>query len=89
MGFSQLFTGIITVLGTVFLMFSINWKITLIVVVLTPVSLIVAKFISDRTFYMFKLQSETRGEQTSFIDETIGNQKVVQAFNHEDKAIEK
>lgn len=89
MGFSQLFTGIITVLGTVFLMFSINWKIALIVVVLTPVSLIVAKFISDRTFYMFKLQSETRGEQTSFIDETVGNQKVVQAFNHEDKAIEK
>ncbi len=89
MGFSQLFTGIITVLGTVFLMFAINWKIALIVVIVTPVSLLVAKFISDRTFSMFKLQSETRGEQTSFIDETVGNQKTVQAFCHGERAIEK
>ncbi len=88
-GFSQLFTGIITVLGTVVLMFGINWKIALIVVILTPVSLLVAKFISDRTYSMFKLQSETRGEQTAFIDETVGNQKVVNAFGHNDKAIEK
>ncbi len=88
-GFSQLFTGIITVLGTVVLMFGINWKIALIVVILTPVSLLVAKFISDRTYSMFKLQSETRGEQTAFIDETVGNQKVVTAFGHNEEAIEK
>ncbi len=89
MGFTQLFTGIATVLGTVVLMFSINWKIALIVVVLTPASLLVAKFISDRTYSMFKKQSETRGEQTAFIDETVGNQKVVEAFCHGDEATEK
>lgn len=89
MGFSQLFTGVITVLGTVVLMFRINWKISLIVIVLTPVSLLVAKFIASRTYSMFKLQSETRGEQTSFIEETVGNQKTVQAFNHGDIATEK
>lgn len=89
MGFSQLFTGIITVLGTVVLMFRINWKISLVVIVLTPVSLLVAKFIASRTYSMFKLQSETRGEQTSFIEETVGNQKTVQAFNHGDIATEK
>ncbi|MBO5747315.1 MAG: ABC transporter ATP-binding protein [Clostridia bacterium] len=88
-GFSQLFTGIITVLGTVVLMFGINWKIALIVVILTPVSLLVAKFISDRTYSMFKLQSETRGEQTAFIDETVGNQKVINVFGHNKEAIEK
>ena len=88
-GFSQLFTGIITVLGTVVLMFGINWRIALIVVILTPVSLLVAKFISDRTYSMFKLQSATRGEQTAFIDETVGNQKVINAFGHNEKAIEK
>ncbi len=87
MGFSQLFTGIITVLGTVVLMFSINWKIAIIVVVLTPVSLIVAKFIASRTFSMFKLQSETRGKQTSFIDETVANQKVIGAFCHQEQTI--
>lgn len=86
MGFSQLFTGIITVVGTVVLMFRINWKISIVVVVLTPVSLLVAKFIASRTYSMFKLQSETRGEQTSFIEETVGNQKVVQAFCHGDEA---
>lgn len=89
MGFSQLFTGIITVIGTVVLMFGINWKISLVVVVLTPVSLLVAKFIASRTYSMFKLQSETRGEQTSFIEETVGGQKVVQAFCHGDVATEK
>lgn len=89
MGFSQLFTGIITVLGTVVLMFQINWKISLVVIVLTPVSLLVAKFIASRTYSMFKVQSETRGEQTSFIEETVGNQKTVQAFCHGDIATEK
>lgn len=89
MGFSQLFTGIITVIGTVALMFRINWKISLVVVVLTPASLLVAKFIAGRTFSMFKLQSETRGEQTSFIEETVGNQKTVQAFCHGAIATEK
>lgn len=89
MGFTQLFTGIATVLGTVVLMFSINWSIALIVVVLTPVSLLVAKFISDRTYSMFKKQSETRGIQTAFIDEIVGNQKVIKAFGHGDVAIQK
>ena len=89
MGFTQLFTGIATILGTVVLMFLINWRIALIVVVLTPVSLLVAKFISDRTYSMFKKQSETRGEQTAFIDETVGNQKVIEAFCHGDQATEK
>ena len=87
-GFSQAFTGVITVLGTVVLMFNINWEIAIIVVVLTPVSLLVAKFIASRTYSMFKLQSETRGEQTAFIDETVGNQKVIQAFCHGEKAAE-
>lgn len=89
MGFTQLFTGLATVLGTVVLMFSINWKIALLVVVLTPASLLVAKFISDRTYSMFKKQSETRGIQTAFIDETVGNQKVIKAFGHGDVATEK
>ncbi len=88
MGFTQLFTGIATVLGTVVLMFSISWKIALIVVVLTPVSLLVAKFISDRTYSMFKKQSEARGEQTALIDEAVGEQKVIQAFCHGEKSIE-
>ena len=87
LGFSQLFTGVMTVLGTVVLMFMINWKIAIIVVVLTPVSLLVAKFIASRTYSMFKLQSETRGKQTSFIDETVTNQKVIGAFCHQTQAI--
>lgn len=87
MGFSQLFTGVMTVLGTVVLMFMINWKIAIIVVVLTPVSLLVAKFIASRTYSMFKLQSETRGKQTSFIEETVTNQKVIGAFCHQSEAI--
>lgn len=87
MGFSQLFTGVMTVLGTVVLMFTINWKIATIVVVLTPVSLIVAKFIASRTYSMFKLQSETRGKQTGLIDEMVTNQKVIGAFCHNTEAI--
>lgn len=86
MGFSQLFTGIITVLGTIVLMFRIDWKISLVVIVLTPVSLLVAKFIAESTYSMFKKKSITQGEQTSFIEETVGNQKTVQAFCHGEEA---
>ncbi len=89
MGFTQLFTGIMTIAGTLVFMLTINVWITLVVVVLTPVSLFVAKFVAKRTFNMFKLQSETRGEQTAFIDEMIGNQKIVKAFGREDEATEK
>ncbi len=89
MGFTQLFTGVVTILGTLLFMLNINWKIALVVVVLTPLSLFIAKFIAGRTYKMFRLQSETRGEQTAFIDEMIGNQKVVQAFSHEAEALEK
>jgi len=89
MGFTQLFTGIMTILGTLMFMLSINPWITLVVVVLTPVSLFVAKFIAKRTYNMFRLQSETRGEQTAFIDEVIGNEKVVKAFSREDEVTEK
>lgn len=89
MGFTQLFTGIVTIVGTFIFMLSINVKITLVVVLLTPISMLVAKFIATRTYSMFKLQSETRGEQTAFIDEMVENQKVVQAFSHEDENQEK
>ncbi|MBQ8410167.1 MAG: ABC transporter ATP-binding protein [Ruminiclostridium sp.] len=89
MGFTQLFTGIMTIGGTLVFMLTINPWITLVVVLLTPVSLFVAKFIAKRTYNMFKLQSETRGEQTAFIDEMIGNQKVLKAFGREDEAIER
>lgn len=89
MGFTQLFTGIITIFGTLIFMFRENVGITLVVVCITPVSLFVAAFIAKRTYKMFKLQSETRGEQTALIDEMIGNQKVVQAFSYEEKAIER
>lgn len=87
-GFTQLFTGIITILGTLGFMLSVNVGITAVVVVITPVSLFVASFIAKKTFSMFKLQSETRGEQTALINEMIGNQKVVQAFNREDRTLE-
>lgn len=80
MGFTQLFTGIATIIGTFGFMLSVNVKITFVVVLITPVSFVVANFIAKRTFDMFRLQSETRGEQTGLIDEMIGNQKVVQAF---------
>ena len=88
MGFSQFFTGIVTIFGTLIFMLTIDVKITIAVVVITPVSLFVASFIAKKTFSMFKLQSETRGEQTAFIEEMVGNQKVVQAFSHEDEALE-
>lgn len=88
MGFTQLFTGVITILGTLLFMLSIQWQITLVVVCLTPISLFVARFIANQTFSMFKLQSETRGEQTALIDEMIGNQKVVQAFGHEKESLD-
>lgn len=89
MGFTQLFTGVITILGTLIFMLTINVKITFVVVLITPISLFVASFIAKKTYRMFRLQSETRGEQTALIDEMIGNQKVVQAFGHEDEALEK
>lgn len=89
MGFTQLFSGVITILGTLCFMLSINVAITMVVLFVTPVSLFVASFIAKKTFTMFKLQSEARGEQTGLIDEMIGNQKVVQAFSHEDEALEK
>ena len=89
MGFTQLFTGVATIVGTLLFMLSIHIKITLVVVILTPLSLFVASFIAKRTYSMFRLQSKTRGEQTALIEEMIGNQKVVQAFNHEDEALEK
>ncbi len=88
-GFTQLFTGVITILGTLGFMLSVNIGITVVVVVITPVSLFVASFIASRTYSMFKLQSETRGEQTSLINEMIGNQKVVQSFNREAQTLEK
>lgn len=88
MGFSQFFTGIVTIFGTLFFMLTISVRITIAVVVITPISLFVAAFIAKKTFTMFKLQSETRGEQTAFIEEMVGNQKVVQAFSHEDEALE-
>lgn len=85
MGFTQLFTGILTIAGTLVFMFGIHVKIALVVVVLTPLSLFVAGFIAKRTYTMFKKQSETRGEQTSLIEEMVGNLKVVKAFGHEEE----
>jgi len=89
MGFSQLFTGIVTIAATFIFMLTINVKITFIVVILTPLSLFVADFIAKRTYSMFKLQSETRGEQTSLIDEMIGNIKIVQAFSYQEEAMKR
>lgn len=88
MGFTQLFSGVLTVIITLCFMVTINIKITLAVVLITPVSLFVASFIAKKTYSMFQLQSKTRGEQTAFIEEMVGNQKVVQAFGHEEKALE-
>jgi ATP-binding cassette subfamily B protein len=88
MGFTQLFSGIATIVGTLIFMLTINVKITLVVVLITPVSLFVASFIAERTYSMFQLQSKTRGEQTALIEEMIGNQKVVQAFRHEAEALD-
>ena len=86
MGFTQLFTGVLTILGTLVFMFSISPLITVAVIVLTPLSFVVAGFIASRTYSMFRKQSETRGEQTALIDEMIGNQKVVRAFGYEEES---
>ena len=86
MGFTQLFTGVLTILGTLGFMLIVNPVITLVVVLVTPLSLFVASFIAKKTFSMFKLQSQTRGEITSLVNEMIGNEKVVQAFGYEDEA---
>ena len=87
MGFTQLFTGVLTIVGTLGFMLRVNWAITLVVVCVTPLSLGVAAFIAKKTYRMFRLQSETRGEQTSLIDEMVAGQKVVQAFGQEEKVL--
>ena len=89
MGFTQLFSGVITIIGTLFFMLSVNVSITLVVVLLTPVSLFVASFIAKRTFSMFHKQSETRGKLTSLTDEMVGNEKIIQAFGYEKRAQER
>lgn len=89
MGFTQFFTGAITILGTLAFMFSINFWIALVVVILTPLSLFIANFIAKRTYDLFREQSETRAEQTSLIDEMIGNQKVVKAYGREQDNVDK
>ena len=89
LAFSQLFTGVVIILGTLLFMSMINIRIALLVVVLTPISLFVASYISKHTFDLFKKQSQTRGEQTAIINEMIGSRKIVSAFSHEDEAIEK
>ena len=88
MGFTQLFTGIVTILFTLVFMFYLNFRIAIVVVALTPLSLIVARVIADKSFKLFKLQSEARADQTSFVDEMIGNLQVVKAFAHEDENME-
>ena len=89
MGFTQFFTGVVTILATLVFMLLLNWKVTLAVVVLTPLSLIIASFIAKITYGMFTKQSETRGEQTAYIDEMVGGLKVVQAFSYQDDAVGK
>ena len=89
MGFTQLFTGVVTILGTLAIMLTVNIGITVVVVCITPVSFLVANFIAKKTFHMFHRQSETRAEQTAFIDEMIGGQRVVQAFGYEENAMER
>lgn len=86
MGFSQFFTGVITIIGTLIFMLAINFSITILVVVITPLSLFVAGFVAKRTYRMFKLQSETRGEMTSLVNELVGNQKIVKAFSYEERS---
>ncbi len=88
MGFTQLFTGVITILGTLGFMLSVNYKIALVVVILTPLSLFVAKFIAGKTFSMFQLQSKTRGEETAFTDEMINGRKIMTAFSREGKCLD-
>ena len=89
MGFTQLFTGVLTILGTLGILFVLNWKITLVVVALTPLSLFAAKFIASRTYHMFREQSASRGEQTAFMNEMVDGQKVVQAFGYEARSDQK
>lgn len=89
MGFTQLFTGLITIVGTLCFMVSIQYKIAIVVICITPISLFVAAFIAKRTFTMFKLQSETRGEQTALVEEMVSNQKVVQAFGQEEEVLDR
>ncbi len=89
MGFTQFFTGVVTILGTLIFMFRINWWITIVVVIVTPFSFVIASFIAKNTHKMFKLQSETRGEQTSFIDEMIGNAKTVDAYSHAEENMQR
>ncbi len=89
MGFTQFFTGVMTIIGTLFIMLFINYKIALVVILLTPLSLFVANFVAKKTYSMFHLQSITRGEITALIDEMVGNQKVVKAFGYEDQAMER
>lgn len=89
MGFTQLFTGVLTIFGTLFFMFSVNVGISLVVLLVTPVSLIAAAFIAKRTYDMFRLQSQVRGEQTGFVEEMVGEQKVVQAFSRERRTLER
>ena len=89
MGFTQIFTGVLTILITLFFMFSINYKIAIIVIVLTPLSLFIAKFISKRTYHLFEIQSEIRGEETAFLNEMVVNQKTVIAYGEEKNNIDK
>lgn len=89
MGFSQLFTGVVTIAGTLAFMLSINVKISLIVIFITPLSLLVASFVAKKTYNMFKIQSETRAQMTSLVDEMVGNQKVVQAFGYGKRSLER
>ena len=88
MGFTQLFTGVMTIVGTLLIMLSIHWGIALVVVCITPLSLLVANFIAKSTYSMFRLQTQTRGEQTGLIDESVGNIKVIRAFGHESATME-
>ena len=88
MGFTQLFTGVMTIVGTLLIMLSIHWGIALVVVCITPLSLLVANFIAKSTYSMFRLQTQTRGEQTGLIDESVGNIKVIRAFGHENATME-
>ena len=88
MGFTQLFTGVLTIVGTLVFMIRIHWGIALVVILITPLSLLVANFIATKTYSMFRLQTATRGEQTGLINETIGSIKVVQAFGHQDASME-
>ncbi len=88
LGFTQVFTGVLTIVGTLFFMLMLNWQIALVVVFLTPLSIFIAKFIGKRTFTMFKARSEAEAEATSIVNEMIGNQKTVRAFGYEDRAAE-